>query len=185
MFPSKALWDVVSQPFKRSQHGLFQGKMKQYGNNVPFSKHKTRRTWLPNVQQKRVPSEILGQAVRLKITTRALRTIKKKGGLDNYLKKTSPELLGYAGMKLRQNVRSQELEKKGKKEKTFNLTAYPEPKAVTLGSPPSLLTARLARAMASKQLGKKDGELATVEETIEYLEKFRISTRKLPLGAPH
>ena len=77
MFPSKALWDVVSQPFKRSQHGLFQGKMKQYGNNVPFSKHKTRRTWLPNVQHKRLQSEIMGDLVRVKLTTRALKTIKK------------------------------------------------------------------------------------------------------------
>jgi len=77
MFPSKALWDVVSQPFKRSQGGLFQGKTKQYGNNVPFSKHKTRRTWLPNVQQKRLPSEIMGDMVRVKVTTRALKTIKK------------------------------------------------------------------------------------------------------------
>jgi len=77
MFPSKALWDVISKPFKRSQLGLFQGKTKLSGNNVPFSKHKTRRTWLPNVQQKRVPSEILGEKIRLKVTTRALRTIKK------------------------------------------------------------------------------------------------------------
>lgn len=77
MFPSKVLWDVVSQPFKRSQGGLFQGKTKQYGNNVPFSKHKTRRTWLPNVQQKRLPSETMGDMVRVKLTTRALKTIKK------------------------------------------------------------------------------------------------------------
>ena len=77
MFPSKALWDVVSQPFKRSQHGLFQGKMKQYGNNVPFSKHKTRRTWLPNVQQKRLHSEIMGGLISIKLTTSALKTIKK------------------------------------------------------------------------------------------------------------
>src|ERR1700678_2069502 len=77
MFSSKALWDVVSQPFKRSQGGLFQGKTKQYGNNVPFSKHKTRRTWLPNVQLKRLPSEIMGDTIRVKVTTRALKTIKK------------------------------------------------------------------------------------------------------------
>lgn len=77
MFPSKTLWDVVSKPFKRSQLGLFQGKTKLYGNNVPFSKHKTRRSWLPNVQQKRVDSQILGEKIRLKVTTRALRTIKK------------------------------------------------------------------------------------------------------------
>ena len=81
MFPSKALWDVVSQPFKRSQHGLFQGKMKQYGNNVPFSKHKTRRTWLPNVQHKRLHSEIMGDLIRVKLTTRALKTIKKVRGM--------------------------------------------------------------------------------------------------------
>lgn len=77
MYPSKVLWDVVSQPFKRSQGGLFQGKTKQYGNSVPFSKHKTRRTWLPNVQQKRLPSETTGEMIRVKVTTRALKTIKK------------------------------------------------------------------------------------------------------------
>lgn len=32
-----------SAPFKRSQNGLFHGKMKIYGNSVPFSKKKTRR----------------------------------------------------------------------------------------------------------------------------------------------
>jgi large subunit ribosomal protein L28 len=81
MFPTLAAFSasVVSQPFKRSQLGLFQGKTKQYGNNVPFSKHKTRRTWLPNVQRKRLASEIIGGDVRVKLTTRALRTIKKVG----------------------------------------------------------------------------------------------------------
>lgn len=80
MFPSIPLFNVaavVSQPFKRAQLGLFQGKMKQYGNNVPFSKHKTRRTWLPNVQSKRLFSDALQEFVKVKLTTRALRTIKK------------------------------------------------------------------------------------------------------------
>jgi large subunit ribosomal protein L28 len=77
MFASFAVFSVVSQPFKRSQLGLFQGRTKQYGNNVPFSKHKTRRTWLPNVQRKRLFSDTLGGNVRVKVTTRALKTIKK------------------------------------------------------------------------------------------------------------
>ena len=80
MFPTSLLQQVqqvLSQPFKRSQFGLFQGKNKQYGNNVPFSKHKSRRTWLPNVQQKRIPSATLGMPIRVKLTTRALKTIKK------------------------------------------------------------------------------------------------------------
>lgn len=67
----------ISQPFKRSQEGLFHGKTKQYGNNVPHSKHKTRRTWLPNVQSKRLPLEATGEMLKLKVTTRALRCIHK------------------------------------------------------------------------------------------------------------
>jgi large subunit ribosomal protein L28 len=68
---------VLPQPFKRAQFGLFQGKTKQYGNNVPFSLHKTRRTWLPNVQRKRFFSETLQSHVQVKVTTAALKTIKK------------------------------------------------------------------------------------------------------------
>lgn len=67
----------ISQPIKRSQEGLFHGKMKQYGNNVPHSKHKTRRTWLPNVQSKRLQLEATGEMIKLKVTTRALRCIHK------------------------------------------------------------------------------------------------------------
>ncbi|KAG7095943.1 hypothetical protein E1B28_006627 [Marasmius oreades] len=95
----------VSQPFKRAQLGLFQGKSKRYGNNVPFSKHKTRRTWLPNVQRKRLPSEALGKDIRVKLTTRALKTIKKHGGIDNYLLQTRHETLGCEGLRLRLVVR--------------------------------------------------------------------------------
>ena len=68
---------IIRQPFKRSQEGLFHGKMKQYGNNVPHSKHKTRRTWLPNVRSKRLPLKATGETVKLKVTTRALKCIKK------------------------------------------------------------------------------------------------------------
>ncbi|KAF8073692.1 ribosomal L28 family-domain-containing protein [Lyophyllum atratum] len=105
MFPTIPVFSIVSQPFKRSQLGLFQGKTKQYGNNVPFSKHKTRRTWLPNVQRKRLFSDTLGEDLRVKLTTRALRTIKKHGGLDNYVEKSSSKILGWAGMKIRLKLR--------------------------------------------------------------------------------
>ena len=46
-------------PFKRSQEGLFQGRTRQSGFSIPFSKHKSRRYWLPNVQNKRFFSDIL------------------------------------------------------------------------------------------------------------------------------
>ncbi|KAI1786228.1 hypothetical protein LXA43DRAFT_75621 [Ganoderma leucocontextum] len=105
MFPSIPLFNLVSVPFKRAQLGLFHGKMKQFGNNVPNSKQKTRRTWLPNVHNHRLLSETLGQRLRIKVATRALKTINKYGGLDTYLLKTKPELLGWEGMRLRTMVR--------------------------------------------------------------------------------
>ena len=81
MFPSlPSFAAALSQPFKRSQLGLFHGKTKQYGNNVPFSKKKTRRSWLPNIQNKRLFSDALGENVRVKLTTRALKTIRKVCG---------------------------------------------------------------------------------------------------------
>lgn len=79
--------------------------MKQYGNNVPFSKRKTRRSWLPNVHSKRLFSDALQDFVKVKVSTRALKTIKKHGGIDQYVLKTKPDLLGWEGMRIRVMVR--------------------------------------------------------------------------------
>ncbi|KDQ51679.1 hypothetical protein JAAARDRAFT_40916 [Jaapia argillacea MUCL 33604] len=92
---------LLSTPFKRAQLGLFHGKTRQTGNSVPFSKSKTKRAWLPNVHSKRLTSDVLGEEMKLKVTTRALKTIKKHGSLDQYLLRTKADLLGWQGMKLR------------------------------------------------------------------------------------
>ncbi|KAH9956372.1 mitochondrial 50S ribosomal protein L28-like protein [Russula dissimulans] len=106
MFPSlPSFAAALSQPFKRSQLGLFHGKTKQYGNNVPFSKKKTRRAWLPNIHSKRLFSDALGEMVRVKVSTRALKTIRKYGGIDHYVLNTKSDLLGWEGMRLRVAVR--------------------------------------------------------------------------------
>ncbi|KIY42980.1 hypothetical protein FISHEDRAFT_25768, partial [Fistulina hepatica ATCC 64428] len=104
MRPTLSLLQALSQPFKRSQDGLFHGKMKIYGNNVPFSKHKTRRTWMPNMHRKVLQSEVMGP-LRLKVTTLALKTMKKVGGLDNYLLRTHADKLGDRGVALRVRLR--------------------------------------------------------------------------------
>ncbi|KIO24373.1 hypothetical protein M407DRAFT_101649 [Tulasnella calospora MUT 4182] len=90
--------------FKRAQNGLFAGKTKQYGNNVPHSKQKTRRSWLPNVQSKRLYSEILGTTMKTKVTTRALKTIDKYGGIDGYLLNAKISSLGDAGLRMREHL---------------------------------------------------------------------------------
>ncbi|KZV95985.1 hypothetical protein EXIGLDRAFT_671558 [Exidia glandulosa HHB12029] len=109
MLPTSSLWGsirtIVAQPFKRSQMGLFHGAMKQYGNNVPHSLHKTRRTWMPNIQVKRLYSRVMGEWIKLTLTTRALRCIDKAGGLDEYIMNTKSDLLGWEGMRLRVMLR--------------------------------------------------------------------------------
>lgn len=53
------------------------GKGKQYGNNVSFSLRRTKKTWKPNLQTKTVL--VNGKKVKLKVSTQAIRTLKKKG----------------------------------------------------------------------------------------------------------
>jgi large subunit ribosomal protein L28 len=52
------------------------GKGKQYGNNVSFSQRHTKRVWKPNLQTKTVV--ISGKSVSMKLSTQAIRTLKKK-----------------------------------------------------------------------------------------------------------
>lgn len=49
------------------------------GNRVSHSHRKTRMRQLPNVHDKRIFVPELGRAVRIRMSTRALRTITKKG----------------------------------------------------------------------------------------------------------
>ncbi len=53
------------------------GKGKQYGNNVSFSQRHTKKVWKPNLQTKTIVVD--GKKVTMKISTQALRTLKKKG----------------------------------------------------------------------------------------------------------
>jgi len=56
------------------------GKGKQFGSNVSFSQRHTKKVWKPNLQTKTVVVD--GKKVRLKISTQAIRTLKKKGLLN-------------------------------------------------------------------------------------------------------
>ena len=61
------------------------GKGVLTGNNVSHANNKTRRRFLPNMQDASVMSEILGAPVTLRVTTRGLRTIEHNGGIDSFL----------------------------------------------------------------------------------------------------
>ncbi len=56
------------------------GKGKQYGNNVSFSQRHTKKVWKPNLQTKTLIID--GKKTRVKISTQAIRTLKKKNLLN-------------------------------------------------------------------------------------------------------
>ena len=68
------------------------GKGVLTGNNVSHANNRTRRRYLPNLQETALMSDTLGM-VRLKLAVSSIRTIEKNGGLDAYL-------LGMADSKL-------------------------------------------------------------------------------------
>ncbi|HEX7390657.1 MAG TPA: 50S ribosomal protein L28 [Acidiphilium sp.] len=61
------------------------GKSVLSGNNVSHANNKSRRRFLPNLQDSSLQSEALGHTVRLRVTPRGLSTIEHKGGLDAFL----------------------------------------------------------------------------------------------------
>ncbi|KAL2857899.1 ribosomal L28 family-domain-containing protein [Aspergillus pseudoustus] len=95
--------------YRQSNTGLYGGTMIQYGNKISQGRNegKTRRSWKPNVRRKKFYSEALDEHLHIKVTRKAIRTIQKDGGLDNYLLKDHPARvreLGLFGWKLRYQV---------------------------------------------------------------------------------
>ena len=58
------------------------GKGVMTGNNVSHANNKNKRRFIPNLQRTSLMSEALGQAIRIRLTTSAIRTIEHNGGLD-------------------------------------------------------------------------------------------------------
>jgi large subunit ribosomal protein L28 len=84
---------------------MITGKGVMTGNNVSHAHNKTRRRFLPNLQRVSLQSEVLGEAVRMRITTNAIRTIEKKGGLDAFLLGTPDRKLSGEARRLKRRLR--------------------------------------------------------------------------------
>ena len=61
------------------------GKTVMSGNNVSHANNRTRRRFLPNLQSTRMHSEVLNRKINLRVSTSAMRTVEKHGGLDAFL----------------------------------------------------------------------------------------------------
>jgi large subunit ribosomal protein L28 len=65
------------------------GKGVLSGNNVSHANNKTRRRFLPNLQETTLLSDILGADVKLRMSTRGIRTVEHNGGIDAFLLTTN------------------------------------------------------------------------------------------------
>ena len=72
-----------------SRRCMITGKGPMSGNNVSHAQNKTKRRFLPNIQDTSVYSETLNRWIKLSVSTHGLRTVEHMGGLDAYLQKTA------------------------------------------------------------------------------------------------
>lgn len=80
------------------------GKGPMSGNSISHANNKTRRRFLPNLNDVTMMSDVLGQSFKLRVTAAALRSVDHRGGLDAYLAKAKDEELSTAALKIKKEI---------------------------------------------------------------------------------
>lgn len=80
------------------------GKGPMVGNNVSHANNKTKRRFLPNLQDVTLLSDTLGRSFRLRISSAALRTVDHRGGLDAFLAKAKDTDLSARALKIKRDL---------------------------------------------------------------------------------
>lgn len=80
------------------------GKAVLYGNNVSHANNKSRRRFLPNLNNVSLISDALNQTVRFRISANALRSVEHNGGLDAFLLKTRDDNLSLKARRLKKLI---------------------------------------------------------------------------------
>ena len=87
-----------------SRRCIVTGKRVLVGNNVSHANNKTKRRFLPNLQVISLLSDALGKPVRLRLTSRGIKTVEHAGGLDAWLLKTPSARLDLETRRLKRAV---------------------------------------------------------------------------------
>jgi large subunit ribosomal protein L28 len=74
------------------------------GRNVSHANNKTKRRFLPNLQETSLLSDSLGRTIRLRLTVKALRTVEKQGGLDAFLRNAAEDRLSDRARRLKRLI---------------------------------------------------------------------------------
>ena len=80
------------------------GKGPMTGNNVSHAKNRTRRRFLPNLNDVTLQSEALGRSFRLRISAAALRSVDHRGGLDAFMAKAKDSELSAKALKIKKDI---------------------------------------------------------------------------------
>ena len=80
------------------------GKGPMSGNTISHANNKSRRRFLPNLNEVTMISDVLGQSFKLRVTAAALRSVDHRGGLDAYLAKAKDEELSAAALKIKKDI---------------------------------------------------------------------------------
>ena len=81
------------------------GKGRQTGHNVSHANNKTKRVFLPNLQNVTLLSEKLERSFKFRVSTHGLRSVEHNGGLDNWLMKTNDEKLSAGALKVKRELK--------------------------------------------------------------------------------
>lgn len=80
------------------------GKRRMVGNNVSHAKNRTKRVFLPNLQNVTLLSEKLDRSFKFRVSTQGLRSVEHNGGLDNWLLKTADDKLSTRAIKVKREL---------------------------------------------------------------------------------
>ncbi|MCV6597562.1 MAG: 50S ribosomal protein L28 [Mangrovicoccus sp.] len=80
------------------------GKGPMVGNNVSHANNKTKRRFLPNLNDVTLISDALGRSFKLRVSAAALRTVDHRGGLDAFLAKAKDEDLSANALKIKKDI---------------------------------------------------------------------------------
>ena len=80
------------------------GKGPMSGNNVSHANNKTKRRFLPNLNDVTLQSEVLGRGIKFRISAAALRTVDHRGGLDAFLAKAKDVELSENALKIKKDI---------------------------------------------------------------------------------
>ena len=83
---------------------MITGKGVLSGNNVSHANNKTRRRYLPNLQQQSFFSDVLGTSIQIRLSTNGIRTIEHNGGLDAFLLGTPDRRLPDEAQSLKRRI---------------------------------------------------------------------------------